>query len=885
MRKYVLYLMAGLALAGCRRMEMEAVIAPQQEESRQQAWTVTVQASHAGEPEPDNKGLFLEDGTLYSQWSHYDEVQAYNQTGSFMGTLLPSKANMGTCILSGTLSFFSTPLMGEPVTLYFIRRPADEGTYAGQKGTLEDIARNYDYATAQVQVKSVGSEVLLTDAHFVRNQSITHFTFLLNGDTSGDRIRKLVITSGGLDGPVTVEPETAALSFYVAIPSREGATERIAYSFTAETANGAVYSGTLRALLENGKYYVVPTARTLTRYESAKQPLTLEALQDGTVTVKNPLNRTLYYGFEGQNNNAINSNIASGTLIEIPVKAGDRLLLGGYLTTGDRNWSSDSDYASIRCDVPHYVYGNVMSLIDYQAYKAPEQNPFINTAESFAFRNLFSGDDTWEGRVYNSTLYNHPVKDIELPATTVKTGAYAMMFTYCDNLSRAPELPATTLTGGPWWVMADSLSPYYYMFGQCKKLKTGPSILPALSVPDCAYARMFERCSSLEASPVLPSQSPATQAYWDMFWGCTSLRQITCYAKTNLGESGATRRWVEGVPGGGMFIQDPSVTWPSGDHGIPAGWNGYVEPFTIEAIQDGTITISNPQALQITYGKDVSIASATTSANTVISIPVSAGDQVRLWADNPVYGHEANPSLYTRISADTPHYMYGDLRSLVSRGDYPNVTTAQPYAFREMFFGNTQLRTHPAKSLNLGFTTLGTLCFGGLFHGCTGISGAPALPATTLAEFCYEGMFSDCSSLVNAPALPVTNLAQGCYQGMFSSCTSLVTAPALPATTLVEDCYMNMFDNCTALKNAPVLNASTLVRNCYSYMFRDCTSLQSVTCLAVNPTVSDYGADPPVEGSVDEWLENVAANGTFTQKSGVTWPAGTLPPTWSVVQQ
>ena len=871
---------AAFAIMGCTRVEMDqdSPIFPQAGDN---TWKVTVKAAHAGEPEPGTKGLLLDDRTLYSTWAHDDEVQVYDDAGGFVGTMYPTNAQLGTCNLFGSLTFSGAPSVGQPLTLYFIRRPSPESAYTWQKGTLEDIARNYDYATAQVQVKRIGSEVVLTDATFVRQQSINHFIFQLSGDTSGDRIRKLVISSSGLKYPVTVEPVTPALSFYVAVPAKEGATERIPYSFTAETESGALYSGSLRALLENGKYYVVPSARTLTRYESTKQPLTIEAMEDGTVTITNPLNRTLYYGFEGENNNAINSNIGSGTLIEIPVKAGDRLLLGGSLTTGDRYWSSptSTDQANIRCDVPHYVYGNVMSLIDFQAYKAPEMNSFIKTAEEFAFTGLFNN---------NTTLYNHPVKDIELPATTVKTGAYAFMFTSCNHLSRAPELPATTLSkpqNQEWFASTGQYPPYYYMFGRCVELEAPPSILPAQTVPAYAYGRMFEGCKSLEASPVLPAQNPADWAYRDMFESCSSLKQITCYAKTNLGENKATHHWVASVPSGGMFIQDPSVSWPYGEHGIPSGWNGYVEPFTVEAIQDGTITITNPQALQITYGKAASMAGATTSGNTIINIPVSAGDKVRFWGDNPVYGHSYQTALYTQISADTPHYIYGDLRSLVSKSDYPNVTTAQPYAFREMFKGNTQLRTHPSKSLDLGFTILSNDCFEGMFSGCTGITGAPALNATSLAENCYSGMFSECTSLENAPALPAMNLADWCYLGMFSECTSLENAPALPATTLSYGCYMNMFDYCTSLKNAPVLNAPTLVPGCYSFMFRDCWSLQSVTCLAENPTVSDDNVDPPIEGSVDEWLDNVSDSGTFIKKSGVSWPAGTVPSNWSVVYQ
>ena len=68
-------------------------------------------------------------------------------------------------------------------------------------------------------------------------------------------------------------------------------------------------------------------------------------------------------------------------------------------------------------------------------------------------------------------------------------------------------------------------------------------------------------------------------------------------------------------------------------------------------------------------------------------------------------------------------------------------------------------------------------------------------------------------------------------------------------------------------------------------MFRDCGNLTSVTCLAANPMVSDYEADPYVEGNVDGWLDNVSVSGTFTKKAGVAWPSGTIPDGWDVTSR
>ena len=408
---------------------------------------------------------------------------------------------------------------------------------------------------------------------------------------------------------------------------------------------------------------------------------------------------------------------------------------------------------------------------------------------------------------------------------------------------------------------------------------------------------MFEWCSSLEASPILEDESPADEAYKLMFYRCSNLKQITCYSRNNLWPrltgyytnhmnisyptySYLAYEWVKDVSPTGVFIQHPNASWPVGDSGIPAGWTCDKDPLIIEAIEDGTITINNPRNLSITWGKDASMASATTSSLATISIPVSAGDKVRLWGNNAVYSGYDNglydESMNTTISGSAPHYVYGDIRSLVSSSNYPNLSSLSAYAFAGLFQGNTNLRSHDYLDLTLGAESVGDGTCQEMFAGCSGLKRAPLLPATTLGTGCYVSMFSECTSLTEAPALNAKNLAAECYSGMFRSCTSLVTAPELPATNLAEGCYMNMFDNCKALASAPELKAAKLVSGCYAYMFRDCTLLGNVTCLATNP-----GA-----GYTDDWLSGVPSSGTFVKKSGVTWPTGIsgIPTGWTVQQ-
>lgn len=192
--------------------------------------------------------------------------------------------------------------------------------------------------------------------------------------------------------------------------------------------------------------------------------------------------------------------------------------------------------------------------------------------------------------------------------------------------------------------------------------------------------------------------------------------------------------------------------------------------------------------------------------------------------------------------------------SLISSEDFPDrKVLTEEYAFTELFYGNTHIKSHATKPL--------------------------LLPATTLTASCYSSMFNGCTSLTKAPALPATTLANNCYEGMFYKCSNLTKAPDLPAPTLEDDCYSSMFYKCTSLTTAPDLPAPTLVFDCYTCMFKDCTSLSSVKCLA-----TDFSADYHTM----HWLDGVAASGTFTKASSATgWSTGDsgIPSGWTVVSE
>ena len=111
-----------------------------------------------------------------------------------------------------------------------------------------------------------------------------------------------------------------------------------------------------------------------------------------------------------------------------------------------------------------------------------------------------------------NNIKNKAGMDIVLPATTLTEKCYYRMFDGCKKLTAAPKLPATTLQSGCYW----------RMFADCKSLTTAPELPATTAVQDC-YCGMFENCTSLTKAPELPATTLGDSCYLGMFNGCTSL--------------------------------------------------------------------------------------------------------------------------------------------------------------------------------------------------------------------------------------------------------------------------------------------------------------------------------------------------------------------------
>ena len=124
---------------------------------------------------------------------------------------------------------------------------------------------------------------------------------------------------------------------------------------------------------------------------------------------------------------------------------------------------------------------------------------------------VMSGKIAASGNI-NTLLNPDPNADVSLAG---KDWCYYNMFYFCDSLTQAPDLPATTLANNC----------YSYMFYGCKSLTQAPE-LPATALANNCYWTMFNNCTALTKAPELPATILAKSCYYHMFYGCSGFSEV-----------------------------------------------------------------------------------------------------------------------------------------------------------------------------------------------------------------------------------------------------------------------------------------------------------------------------------------------------------------------
>ena len=247
------FVVLGLMGLSCSRLEEIPQNEPAETPEKTTHFTLTIEADKGAPTKAlEDKGTYLQ-----STWKAGDVVTVY--AGSqILGTLTASTGGSSTTTLEGELN--EAPEVGADLTLKY-----RSDNYLTQKGTLDYIAANCDYALATVTVETVtGKQITTTPALFETQQAIVKFT-LQDADGNAVAASQLLLNNGGTT--FTMNLDSASSTVYVALPT-----------VTLSAATGTSYYDLSKAdvTFENGKYYT----RTV---RLGKQPVSSITMDGGAV--------------------------------------------------------------------------------------------------------------------------------------------------------------------------------------------------------------------------------------------------------------------------------------------------------------------------------------------------------------------------------------------------------------------------------------------------------------------------------------------------------------------------------------------------------------------------------------------------------------------------
>ena len=236
-------------------------------------------------------------------------------------------------------------------------------------------------------------------------------------------------------------------------------------------------------------------------------------------------------------------------------------------------WSSDGEeWEPVTISTPEALeietYNTIATLTsgDKVYIRAASTNEYfakINEDDTYMYASFcfdWAGTGTVEASGNVMSLLDGTRTLTEIPSEY----CFSELFSDCDSLTKAPELPATTLASHC----------YDMMFSYCTSLTTAPE-LPAVTLASHCYDSMFWYCTSLTTAPKLPATTLVKSCYEGMFYACKSLNSIevgfTSWGNTEAGYE-FTRNWVNGVSDEGDFECSEELAPDLGVHAIPRDW-------------------------------------------------------------------------------------------------------------------------------------------------------------------------------------------------------------------------------------------------------------------------------------------------------------------------
>ena len=369
-----------------------SIIENQQPANPTGKYTMTINASKGGDG-ATTRALTI-DGSgaknvLNATWATTENV--YVQKGSEWATgSLQPQADGATATLKGELSGITINANDE-LTLQFPKSGAI--SYAGQVGTLDDIAANFDYATATVEVESVSATGNITPkaatTTFTNQQAIIKFTLKDKGNSDA-AISPTALTV--TDGTSTVELTSIPAATYTA----NGADNVLYVAFpvagSAKTVTLTATVGTDTYTYEksdvtftNGQYYEITVKMT-----QAVPALNLTSPAVGQVI-----------GNDGKNYNYASLPGGVTAVAKICYVSGSNVLALALTDEGFMNWSTAMTTAAAQ--TPAFTGGT------WKLATQDEWTNMITAAGSYdALRDGFEGvggTNMGPNRYWSSTEY------------------------------------------------------------------------------------------------------------------------------------------------------------------------------------------------------------------------------------------------------------------------------------------------------------------------------------------------------------------------------------------------------------------------------------------------------------------------------------------------
>ena len=406
------------------------------------------------------------------------------------------------------------------------------------------------------------------------------------------------------------------------------------------------------------------------------------------------------------------------------------------------------------------------------------------------------------------------------------------LFYNCINLISAKKLilPATTL----------AQYCYYRMFYGCNNLEEAPESLPATSLKPNCYYYMFANCGHLKVSPKLCCTTIGNgynNCYY-MFNNCYNLRYINCQLLTNPSGTSYTQYWVSGVNSIGLFVKNPDMTndWTRDVSHVPTNW------------KIGTFSI-NKQSISVDGEEN------TTSLEIVSEYPWQITSK-----PNWINIDKTNSSdIYTEINITIESYNDSREGILVftSNGETYSLPITQSIdkelsvvclslnggAIYFKRFGSLSdlsieysLNDGEWTSVTSNNSTDGALISNMNYGDVVRLRGNNSYYATSTSNYCsfkfttsveLRGNIMSLINSTNYTSLYGFSTNYTFYK-LFANCTTIVYADTLKlkAQTLTNYCYASMFDGCTNLHKAPELLATILAQYSCQYMFQKCERMQ-----------------------------------------------------------